>query len=225
MLWLLPVFIKTLLYLFGCPVGGVLSLFSNVIYSVFLLCIIPAYFLYAGPEAAVRLSLLLCVHSLLLGMIPRIVKLIVPMVELVLFISLLFLPINVTPPIAVWFYEKLLYLSSPILSVFEAINIVLIIMKGSQMVVDQIEEHPNVVKSVILGVATVATVLGSLLSHYIYTVYSSHSINRIIEVLVVISLILLVLSLVKDEGIISEVPCIFFVMMCVVWALAKESVS
>ena len=24
-------------------------------------------------------------------------------------------------------------------------------------------------------------------------------------------------------GIISEVPCIFFVMMCIVWALAKES--
>lgn len=24
-------------------------------------------------------------------------------------------------------------------------------------------------------------------------------------------------------GIISEVPCLFFVMMCIVWALAKES--
>ena len=73
MLWLLPVFIKTVLYLFGCPVGGVLPLFSSIIYTVFLVCVIPAYFLYAGPEAAVRFSLLLCVHSLLLAMIPRIV--------------------------------------------------------------------------------------------------------------------------------------------------------
>ena len=73
MLWLLPVFLKTALYLFGCPVGGILSLFSNVIYTVFLVCVIPIYFLYAGPEAAVRFSLLLCVHSLLLAMVPRIV--------------------------------------------------------------------------------------------------------------------------------------------------------
>ena len=73
MLWLLPAFIKTVLYLFGCPVGGILSFFSSAIYTMFLLCFIPAYFLYAGPEAAVRFSLLLCVHSLLLAMIPRVV--------------------------------------------------------------------------------------------------------------------------------------------------------
>ncbi|CAB4043333.1 predicted protein, partial [Paramuricea clavata] len=99
------------------------------------------------------------------------------MAELVLFVVLLFLPINVTPPIAVWSYEKLLYLSSPLLSVFEAIHIVLVIMKASQMVVDQMEEQPNLVKSVILGVAALACLLGSLLSRYIYTVYASHSIN------------------------------------------------
>ena len=73
MLWFLPVFIRTVLYLFGCPVGGILSFFSNIIYTVFLLGVVPAYFLFAGPEAAVRFSLLLCVHSLLLAMIPRIV--------------------------------------------------------------------------------------------------------------------------------------------------------
>ena len=68
------------------------------------------------------------------------------MAEVVLFAVLLFLPINVTPALAVWFYEKLLYLSSPLLSVFEAIYIVLIIMTASQMVVDQMDEQPNLAK-------------------------------------------------------------------------------
>ena len=68
------------------------------------------------------------------------------MAELVLFVLLLFLPINVTPAIAVWLFEKLLYLSSPLLSMFEAVYIVVIIMKASQMVVDQIEERPNLAK-------------------------------------------------------------------------------
>ena len=70
------------------------------------------------------------------------------MAELVLFVVLLFLPINVTPPLAVWLYEKMLYLSSPFLSVFEAIHVVLVVMKASQMVVDEIEEQPNLVKVV-----------------------------------------------------------------------------
>lgn len=50
-----------------------MSLFSTLMYAVFLVGIIPAYFLYAGPEAAIRFSLLLCVHSLLLTMIPKMV--------------------------------------------------------------------------------------------------------------------------------------------------------
>ena len=75
------------------------------------------------------------------------------MVELVLFVILLFLPINVTPPLAVWLYEKMLYLSSPFLSVFEAIHVVLVVMKASQMVVDEIEEQPNLMKVVFKMIA------------------------------------------------------------------------
>lgn len=68
------------------------------------------------------------------------------MVELVLFIVLLFLPINITPPLAVWMYEKLLYVSSPFLSAFEAIHVVLLIMNTSQKVVNEMEENPFIVK-------------------------------------------------------------------------------
>ena len=68
------------------------------------------------------------------------------MAEVVLFVILLFLPVNITPPIAVWFYEKMLYTSGPILSVFEAIHVVLFIMQASQMVVDRMDEQPNLVK-------------------------------------------------------------------------------
>ena len=82
------------------------------------------------------------------------------MAELVLFVILLFLPINVTPPLAVWLYEKMLYLSSPFLSVFEAIHVVLVVMKASQMVVDEIEEQPNLVK-VVFKMITFENVTGT----------------------------------------------------------------
>lgn len=73
MLWLLPPLVKTIFYLFGCPVGGVFAIFSSILYSLCLFFVIPCYFLYAGPTAAIKFSLLLCAHSLLLGMVPRIV--------------------------------------------------------------------------------------------------------------------------------------------------------
>lgn len=68
------------------------------------------------------------------------------MIEVVLFGVLLFLPVNITPPVAVWLYEKMLYASSPLLSVFEAIHIVLLITQTSQTVVDRMDEQPNLVK-------------------------------------------------------------------------------
>ena len=71
---------------------------------------------------------------------------VIPMVEILLFVVLLFLPVNITPPLAVWLYEKMIYASSPILSMFEAVYIVLLIMQASQMVVDRIEEEPNLSK-------------------------------------------------------------------------------
>ncbi|XP_046840492.1 uncharacterized protein LOC124434647 [Xenia sp. Carnegie-2017] len=180
-------------------------------------------FFVRGSYSCNKIFLLLCAHSLLLGMLPRIVKLVVPMVELVLFIVLLFLPINITPPLAVWMYEKLLYISSPFLSAFEAIHVVLLIMNTSQKVVNEMEENPFIVKSLILGVAAFSTLLGFILSHHICSSYPRYSIIKIVELLVIVSVILFVLTLFKDEGIINEVPCLFFVMMCIVWALANES--
>lgn len=70
----------------------------------------------------------------------------IPMVQLVLLLALLFLPINVTPFLAVWIYEKLLYLAEPVLSIIEALQVVLAINYVSQSLVDEMEDSPTFVK-------------------------------------------------------------------------------
>jgi hypothetical protein len=68
------------------------------------------------------------------------------MVQLVLLVLLLFLPINVTPFLAVWLYEKFLLLAEPVFSIVEAVQVVLLVMQTSQSIVDEIEEKPGFVK-------------------------------------------------------------------------------
>lgn len=44
---------------------------SNVILGIFGTILLPLYFSFCGTEAAVRFSLLLCVHSVILACIPK----------------------------------------------------------------------------------------------------------------------------------------------------------
>ena len=68
------------------------------------------------------------------------------MLQLALFALLFFLPVNVTPPLVIWIYEKLLSFSEPVVSVIEAVQIVLVVMFISQALVNQIEERPVLIK-------------------------------------------------------------------------------
>lgn len=68
------------------------------------------------------------------------------MIQIVLLIALLFLPINVTPFIAVWMYENVLFLAEPVLSIIEALQVVLFVNYISQLLVDDMEENSTFVK-------------------------------------------------------------------------------
>ena len=55
--------------------AGVLSCvaFGNTLVGLAGVVVLPLYFSFYGPEAAVRFSLLLCLHSTILEIIPKVV--------------------------------------------------------------------------------------------------------------------------------------------------------
>lgn len=69
-----------------------------------------------------------------------------PMVQLLLFAILLLLPFNTTPSFIIWTYQKVLRLSEPAFLLIEAVVAVVIVMYISQSLVNEIDEHPVVVK-------------------------------------------------------------------------------
>ena len=68
------------------------------------------------------------------------------MLQLLLFAGLLLLPFNSTPAFIVWGYQKLLLLSESGFLLIEAVMGVVTIMFISQSLVNEIDEHPAVVK-------------------------------------------------------------------------------
>ena len=70
----------------------------------------------------------------------------IPMLQLLLFAGLLLLPFNSTPAFIVWGYQKFLLLSESGFLLIEAVMGVLTIMFISQSLVNEIDEHPAVVK-------------------------------------------------------------------------------
>ncbi|XP_031573879.1 uncharacterized protein LOC116307720 [Actinia tenebrosa] len=198
---------------------------SNVILGITGTILLPLYFSFCGTEAAVRFSLLLCVHSVLLACIPKQVKSFIPMVQLVLFMLLLFLPINVTPFIAVWFYEKLLLLAEPVFSIVEAVLVVFLVMDGSQSLVDQIEDNPGFVKSIIIGVAFVSY---SLVLWITFNMFMDENMipleNWILLAVLAVSVSVLVICLIQEEGIISDASVVSLMMVCILWAMKQERI-
>ena len=69
-----------------------------------------------------------------------------PMLQLLLFAALLFLPFNTTPLFIVWSYQKILRLSESAFLLIEAVVAVLVVMYVSQSIVNEIDEHPIIVK-------------------------------------------------------------------------------
>lgn len=69
-----------------------------------------------------------------------------PMVQLLLFAILLLLPFNTTPSFIIWTYQKVLRLSESAFLLIEAVVAVVIVMYISQSLVNEIDEHPVVVK-------------------------------------------------------------------------------
>lgn len=68
------------------------------------------------------------------------------MLQLLLFVTLLLLPFNVTPHLIVWSYQKILHLSESAFLLIEAVLSVLVVMFVSQSIVNEIDGHPVLVK-------------------------------------------------------------------------------
>ncbi|XP_068748496.1 uncharacterized protein [Montipora capricornis] len=192
---------------------------SNLILAATGVLSLPLYFSFFGSEAAARFSLLLCVHSVLMTVIPGILKSALPMLQLLLFVGLLLLPFNTTPVFIVWSYQKVLHLSESGFLLIEAVMGVLVVMYVSQSLVNEIDEHPIVGKSCIIAISGVSYLLSTYLG---FKIFSDSQEIWIGCFAVFFSVLMFVVCLCKEEGIISDAAFVALQMMFIIWSMKQE---
>ncbi|XP_022780852.1 uncharacterized protein LOC111322078 isoform X2 [Stylophora pistillata] len=147
----------------------------------------------------------------------------IPMLQLLSFAVLLFLPYNTAPTILVWCYQKLLQCSEFAFLFVEAIQVVLAVMYISQSLVNEIEDQPVIVKTCILAISGVANILSIYISYHLFTdIHSTYTEIWCAGVAVVLTILVLFICLYKEEGIISDAAVVSLVMMFIVWAMKQE---
>ncbi|XP_038054850.1 uncharacterized protein LOC119727033 [Patiria miniata] len=182
----------------------------------------PVFGSFCGPEVVLRLSLLMMLHTLIGAALPSVLVSIIPFFQTGLFCVLLALPITVVPYLFLWVYDKLIWLSEPVFLTIEAVELVRVSVRTSSRVAEQIEEQPLLMKSLILGAAGISYTL-SVVMGYVLLSSGSPAVRWILAALIVVSVVLLLLTLMKDEGIISDCGIATLAMFSILWAMQQES--
>ncbi|XP_070573242.1 uncharacterized protein [Ptychodera flava] len=189
--------------------------------SMLWIMVLPFYAAFCGPEAVLRLSILMGVHSVLSSLIPAAVISAVPLAQLGLVCLLLALPVNLSPNIIVWLFDKAIWISEPLLLTMEAIQVVRYTMYKSNALVAKLEDEPSLVKLIILGLAGTSYAM----SVFICIVLRSEEFpvsKWLIVTLWLISFVILTAGIASEAGNILDVSVITLAMFCILWAMHQE---
>ncbi|XP_071848381.1 uncharacterized protein [Apostichopus japonicus] len=184
------------------------------------LVLMPLLASLCGPDVVVRLSLILMLHTFIADILPVINQ--IPFLSTALLVVLVALPVNLFPSMLVWVYTQVILSSEPLLMMLEAIAVVHFVMQTSKQLVSYIDDRPVVVKTTVLGI-TVISYVASFSLGLILFLTGSHSIKWILASIAVMSLVLLIVTLVKDEGIISDCALMSFYLTWCLWVMQQEN--
>lgn len=117
----------------------------------FAVVLLPVLGAFLGVDAILRVSILLCLHSVVVSLLPKSWLSALPFLQASLFILLAVFPLLWLPWPLVWLYGQLLWLLEPVLLVAEAVLAQNIIMRIGQGLAEKIEneEYSTVSKVVI----------------------------------------------------------------------------
>ncbi|XP_022104597.1 uncharacterized protein LOC110986742 isoform X3 [Acanthaster planci] len=182
----------------------------------------PLFGSFCGPEVVLRLSLMMMLHTLIGAALPGVLVSLIPFFQTALFCIILALPITVVPYLFLWVYDKLIWLSEPVFLTIEAVELVRVSVRTSSRMAEQIEEQPLLMKSLILGAAGISYLLSVIIGYALLS-SSTPAVRWILAALVVVSVVLLLLTLMKEEGIISDCGIATLAMFSILWAMQQES--
>ncbi|GFO10553.1 hypothetical protein PoB_003705800 [Plakobranchus ocellatus] len=126
---------------FGLGIGFCIGLIEILPYIC--LVTVPLLGSFYGAETIYRLSILLIVHSIVIEFIPSVLLRVIPVLSILLFGVLVYLPVSITPWPVVWIYSAAMWITDPLLMIAEVILLQNYVMRMSQLGADEIERDEN----------------------------------------------------------------------------------
>ncbi|XP_025091768.1 uncharacterized protein LOC112562625 [Pomacea canaliculata] len=116
--------------------------FTEFIPYVFLV-LLPLLGSFSGTDVVLRCSLLLCVHSVVVEITPKLWRPLKPLLHLLVFWVLASLPLIWVPQVLVWCYKHLVWLAEPLFLVAEGILAQNLVMRCGQLAREKITKKNN----------------------------------------------------------------------------------
>ncbi|KAK7087174.1 uncharacterized protein [Littorina saxatilis] len=189
--------------------------------SVVLLPVLGAFL---GAEAVLRVSIILCLHSLLVSLVPKEWVSALPFVQISFYALLAVLPLMWLPWPLVWVYSQLLWLTEPMLLVAEVVLVQNIVMRCGQYLAEKIdyEENTTVSKGIIIIFSASCYAVAASAG---WEIYKSNTPLQNGFLLVVALLFLAVHNMfwMAREGVISDVAFCTLCMVAVLGAMSVET--
>jgi len=191
----------------------------------FLLVSVPVLGAFCGIETINRLAVVLMLHAAVVECIPKNMLRIGSVLNLLLFVLLLYLPVSLTPWPVIWLFEMVLWVSNPVFMLSEVILVQNFVMRKSQLAVDQIEENNDSEFSFKAAILIFSSLCYALAASIAYEIYLNATGNQLICLAVTVSIIIAIhnMMLMAHEGIISDCAFCSLVSISVVYVMMIET--
>ncbi|KAL4223201.1 hypothetical protein ACF0H5_016673 [Mactra antiquata] len=193
----------------------------------FCIVTIPFFGSFGGIDLSLRLSLLIYVYTFISEVIPRSLHYVIPYLNLcILTLLIIYVPLGVFPWPVIWLYDKILWLSEPVLLTVEIVLILNYVMHCSRRCAENIEESEEDAWKWKCLLTVFSAACYALLAILVMVVYKEGSNVQFWFVLFVLCFSVLLaahnMMWMSQEGIISDVAFVTLSSVVILYTMKEE---
>lgn len=185
---------------------------------------VPVYGSFCGIDLILRISILLYIYIIAGEIVPKSMHSLVPYLSFMLWALIVyFVPVNLIPWPMIWLYDKLLWVTGPVLMITEIILAVNFQMRCSQMAIDRIEEDDS--PGFKLIIILFSSGCYALMASFLYEIYSTGSTTHYLLLLLVLVMCVTVHNMMwmSQDGILCDAAFTCLCTVSILYAMKEET--
>ncbi|XP_061166487.1 uncharacterized protein LOC133175399 [Saccostrea echinata] len=185
---------------------------------------VPVYGSFCGIDLILRISILLFIYVIAGEMVPKSLHSVVPYLSFGLWVLIVYyVPINLIPWPVIWLYDKLLWITGPVLMITEIVLALNFQMRCSQRVCVRIQEDDSSLFKLIIILFSAGCY--ALMASFLYEIYSTGSTTHYLLMFLVLIMCVAVHNMMwmSQDGILCDAAFTCMCTVCILYAMKEET--